>query len=214
MTRSDKKIISIAIALLALAIVAVSAVAQEAEETPPSWQAPPQVSSVEPAAADTMEVLDEPRAAGDQMPADIAEPLDEKATFGMNPDLSRRAIANVSHSVYVVPANDYVCATLTVGEGANLSCAETEDIAAGRSGPSTVSLDGGSIAIYGVVPDGVESVSLQTGESDSAAVEVTDNAYYTVVPAGTTLRNVSYTGPSGQVEFPIYDPSLVFDEEE
>jgi hypothetical protein len=209
---AERKISVAVVSLLLLAVCAVAAVAQEGPgEAPPSNEP---VAAIQPEAADAMEVLDQPRASGDAIPEDVSEPLTNTADFGMNPGLSRRAVANVSHSLYVVPADGYVCATLTVGEGANISCAETETIASGESGPATVSLEGGAIAIYGMLPDGVESVSLQTGESNSAAVEVIDNAYYTVVPAGTALRNVSYTGPSGQVEFPIYDPSLVFDEEE
>ena len=81
----------------------------------------------------------------------------------------------------------------------------------GRAAPATVVIETGDIAIYGVVPDGVESVSVQTGTTESTAVRTEDNGYYTVVPAGTPLRTVGYTGPSGSVEFPIYDPTLVME---
>jgi hypothetical protein len=129
----------------------------------------------------------------------------------MNPNLSRVSVGNATSSLYVIPARGRVCAALTVGEGANVSCPPTADIADGRATPATVVVETGDIAIYGIVPDGVESVSVQTATTESTAVRTQGNGYYTVVPAGTPLRTVSYSGPSGSVEFPIYDPTLVME---
>jgi hypothetical protein len=199
------------IALALLAAMAVVAVADGGDDAPPRVEAD-QITAIEPDAKEAMTVLEEPRVTADRLPADLAETIDERADFGMNPDLSRRAIGNASNSIYALPANDHVCAALTLGEGANLNCATTDQIAAGESGPATVVLATGDVAIYGLVPNGVEAVSVQTGTDVSTTVNTQDNAYYTVVQAGTPLRSVAFDGPSGRVDFPISDPAEVFGE--
>jgi hypothetical protein len=169
----------------------------------------PQITEIEPEARKAMAVLDRHRGEGDALPTDLAGKINAHPDFGMNPSLSRLSIGNLSHSVFVIPADDHVCAVLTLGDGGNLSCPTTEAIAAGQAAAATVVVETGDIAIYGLVPNGVDSVAVRTGTSESTDVEAANNSYYTVVPAGTPLRTVGYTGPSGPVEFPIYDPSLV-----
>ncbi len=193
-------------------LLATTAVVALADEDPPPGQGASQATTIEEDAQEAMAVLVTARDGGDVIPSEVAEPLDERAVFGMNPDLSRLAVGNLSHSVYVVPGTDHVCAAITVGEGANAVCPATTDVASGEAAPATVSLEGEAIAIYGLVPDGVETVTVATGETDSDELEVENNAYYTVLPAGTVLRELSYTGPSGSVAFPIYDPAKAFED--
>lgn len=194
-----------------LAVAAAGAVAGDDESNPPS-RGHAQVQAVEPDAAQALSVLTEARGAADSLPPEIAARMDRHAPFGMNPALSRVAIGNATSSVYVIPASDHVCAVLTMGEGANLSCPALEDVASGDVAPTTVGLEGRDIAIYGLVPDGVDSVSVRTAAS-SIEVETERNAYYTVLPAGTALRTVTYDGPSGLVEFTVHDPSAAFEDE-
>jgi hypothetical protein len=194
-----------------LAVTAVVALADEAEPTATPAEGVEQITTVEPAAEAAMEALEQVRTAADALPADVAEHYDQRAPFGANPGLSRRLIANTTNSVYVVPADDRLCVALTIGQGAGMTCPLTSEVADGLAGPATASLDG-DIAIFGLVPDGVESIDVNTGETDTTQVETTDNAYYTVLPQGAVLRSVSYTGPSGEVEFEIHDPSLAFEE--
>jgi hypothetical protein len=198
-------------AFVALAAMAVAAVAQGGG-TPPG-EGVTQVTAIEQQAHEAMDVLDTPRGQGDALPSEVADSLDEHAKFGMNPDLSRSAIDTAANDVHVVPADDHVCTTLTIGDGASISCPATEDVASGDVGPTVVTLEGGAIGIYGIVPDGISSVTVETGESDSDVVEVTANAYFTALPEGTPLRTLSYTGPSGVVEFTLHDPAVVFEEE-
>lgn len=168
------------------------------------------IESIEERAVAALSVLSVPRRATDALPADLARRMGADAPFGMNPALSRRALGNATHSVFVLPARDHVCVSLTVGEGANLSCPTTDDVTAGLAGPATVGLDRG-VAVYGLVPNGVESVSVDTGVGQTR-VETSSNAYYTVVPDGTPLRHLRYAGPSGPVEFRIHDPAGAFEE--
>jgi hypothetical protein len=199
-------------AVAAVLLVASVAAVADTDENNPRGAGVPQITEIEPEARAAMAVLDEPRGEGDALSAYLDERIDAHADFGMNPALSRLSIGNLSSSVYVIPADDHVCAVLTVGDGANLSCPSTEAIATGQAAAATVVLENGDIAVYGLVPDGVDSVAVGTGTSGSTEVEASSNAYYTVVQAGTPLRTVAYSGPSGAVEFPIYDPSLVGEE--
>lgn len=200
---------SVIVAVALLSVVAVGAFAVDDESDPPGAD-DTRISVIESDAKEAIRVLDRRRVAGDALPAGLTERMNEHANYGMNPDLSRLSIANATHSVYVLPAHDRVCAALTIGGGANVSCPSTEEVAAGRTGASTVLVSTG-IAIYGLVPDGVESVSLQTGTDESTRLNVENNAYYAVVPAGTALRTVRYVGPGGLAEFPVYDPARVIE---
>lgn len=200
----------VAVVLLAMSVGAIA----DTDESNPRGSGVEQVTEIEPAARDAMSVFERPRGEADALPPYLARKMDAHADFGMNPALSRVSIGNATSSLYVVPARGHVCAALTVGEGVNVTCPPTADIADGRAAPATVVNETRDIAIYGVVPDGVESVSVQTGKTESTTVRTEHNGYYTVVPAGTPLRTVSYTGSSGSVEFPIYDPTLVMERDE
>jgi hypothetical protein len=198
----------VGIALVLVAATSVAAVADSNGGSIPPGEGVAQVTEVERSAAEALAVFGKSRTAADVLSREVARSVDKRPIFGVSPDLSRLSIGNTSNSVYVLPARDHVCAMLTVGEGANMTCPPTEQVATGRAGAATVLLQTGDIAVYGIVPDGVGSVSVQTGASSSVATEVRDNAYYAVVQSGTALRTISYSGPSGPVEFPIYDPSL------
>jgi hypothetical protein len=208
-----KRYLPFTVVAVVLLAVSVGAIADTDETNPPSAGVP-QIHEIEPEATEAMAVLERSRGSADALRDDLATKMDAHADFGMNPALSRVSIGNATSSLYVIPARGHVCATLTVGDGANVSCPRTGDIAAGRAAPATVVVETGDIAVYGIVPDGVDSVSVQTGRSESATVETEGNGYYTVIPAGTPLRTVRYTGPSGGAEFPLYDPSLIMKEDE
>jgi hypothetical protein len=193
-----------------VALTAVAAIAQEGGDPLPPGQEAPQVTTIEEQALEAASVLRTARDTGDRLPEELAGKIDERADFGMNPDLSRRAVGGTT-PVYLIPADDHVCAAMTVGDGATVTCATTSDLAGGRVAPATVGLANGAIGIYGIAPDGVDSVSIAAGESSTRA-EVVDNGYLAVIPAGSALESASYTGPSGPVEFPIYDPWTVGEE--
>jgi hypothetical protein len=208
-----KRYLPFALVAVVLLSISVGAIADTDETNPPSAGVS-QIREVEPEAKEAMAVFERSRGSADALRDYLATKMDAHADFGMNPALSRVSVGNATSSLYVIPARGHVCATLTVGEGADVTCPSTEDIAAGRAAPATVVLGTGDIAVYGLVPDGVGSVSVQTGKADSTTVETQGNGYYTVIPAGTPLRTVRYTGPSGRAEFPIYDPSLIMKQDE
>lgn len=206
-----KKGLPFAIVVLGLLAIASAGIAGGDDSNPPGSDVA-QISVIEPSAKEAMNALEGERTVPDGMSAYLTAKMDEHPDFGMNPSLSRLAIGNATHSVYLIPARGHVCASLTVDEGANITCQPVEEIASGAAGPATVSIAGGDIAIYGMVPDGVQSVSVNTGVADSTEIPTENNAYYAVVPAGTPLRTVSYEGPNGQVDFEIVDPLRAVDE--
>jgi hypothetical protein len=210
--RGLRKTILIAIVAAFALAMASSGVAEKDPSNPPGSDVP-QVQAIEPAAEDALSVLGRERSGIDRLPGDMEARLDRHADFGMNPRLSRVSIGNAINSVYLIPARDHVCAGLTVGEGMAIMCPSTEDIAAGKAAPSTVGLTTRDIGIYGVVPDGVEEVTIHAGApSEARPVPVQANAYFTVVQAGTPLHTVRYMGPEGRlVEFEIIDPSRAFE---
>lgn len=192
-----------------LAFTAVGAIAGGDSTNSPSMGVA-QVDAIEPDAKRAMAVLERARDGADALPPELAARMDAQADFGMNPSLSRLAIGNTTNSLYAIPARDHVCAGLTVGEGASVICPSTDDVASGKSAPATVLLTTGDIGIYGIVPDGVDSVSVRGADGSGAReINVESNAYYTVVPAGTSVWTVGYEGPSGRTEFAIHDPSAL-----
>jgi len=196
-----------------LMVASVATIAHGDEEPTPSGQGVTQATTIEQDALDALGVLRVQRTTSDALPEGVAGPLDENARFGMNPDLSRLAIGQATNSVYVIPASDHVCVALTVGEGVGMTCTATEDVAEGNASPVVGMVnDGSAIAIFGIVPDGVDSVTIGTGMSSATEIETTNNVYYTAVEAGTALHSVSYSGPNGEVEWPIYSPQTISEE--
>lgn len=204
----DKRILSLLVVAAALVSVVTVVALAEADgdvDPVPDGSGAAQVTSVTAEAADAVSALAEARTASDEMPAEAEAQIDEHADFGMNPDLSRRSVGGTS-SVYLLPASDHVCAALTNGDTTTVTCPEIDEITGGGAGPATVMLTGEAIGVFGVVPDGVESVTLAYGDGQSRTLEVTDNAYFAALAAGTPVGSVSYDGPTGTVDFPIVDP--------
>jgi hypothetical protein len=204
------KVLLLPLVLVGLLVIASVGLAGNDGSNPPGSDLP-QVTSVEPQAMDALSVFEDDRIVADRLPDLVSEKMDEHASFGRNPHLARLSIGNATNAVYLVPAHDHVCVVLTDAEGASVACPSTEDIARGQAGPGTAGLADRDIAIYGVVPNGVKSVLVNTDGSSTIEMPTENNAYYTVVPAGTPIRTVSYTGPSGPVEFSITDPALAFE---
>lgn len=185
-------------------LFAVGVSASEDDSNPPG-QGMARVTAIQPEAKESLEVFERGRSRLDALPDEYAERMGRRASFGMNPDLSRRAISNLARSIYVIPARDRVCASLASPLGVATTCPPTDDLARGEVGGATVALDTG-VSVYGLVPDGVDSVSIETDEHRSMNVPTEANAYYTVIPLDDRVRSMSYVGPSGPVEFALADP--------
>jgi hypothetical protein len=206
-----KRLLAVVATCCAFAAVAVVASAENPPPAAPGIDAEV-VEEVQPEAEEAVATLEEPRTAIDEMANGADEVIAETADYGANPDLSQLAVGTATHAVYLVPANDRVCIAFTVGEKARGSCFATESVAAGEAGPMTVLLEGGAVAVLGIVPDEVDAVDLDAGTQGPIHIDVVGNVYYRVVPAATAMRSVSYEGPSGHVAFDLVDPRNAFDE--
>lgn len=209
-----KRYLPVALIATALLAVGVAGATADGDESNSPGADQLQITAIESDARQSMAVLREKRSAGDALRDDLAGRMNRRASFGLNPVLSRLAIKNATHSIYVIPAREHVCVAFTDPVGAGLICPSTDDVARGNASPATAALETGGVAVFGVVPDGVDSVELSAGASEPIDVATEANVYYTVIPSGTPLGSVSYVGPSGPVKFPIYDPALVLKEDQ
>jgi hypothetical protein len=116
-----------------------------------------------------------------------------KGPFGANLTLARRVTGDAG-DVRVVPANDdYLCLRGEDSVGSVWTCTPTDVAEAGRLVLSLRTPGSSSVPVYGVVPDGVKSVTL-TDATGTRALAV-DNNVYTVVADSPT--SVEYSDGSG-----------------
>lgn len=80
-------------------------------------------------------------------------------------------------------------------EGPGGECVSPEDAAAGRSA-FTVE-QGRGAEVFGLVPDGVDSVTVTLANGDTVKAPVQDNVYSVLVP--TPSAKVTFKGPDGPV---------------
>lgn len=154
------------------------------------------VPAVEPEQAESIEALRRDRTSDDALPLQWRGALtqgdaaDER--WGANPHLSRRT----APGVWIVPGDDYVCvANSSPGEGAlGFGCAANDDVKRGLLAPSDVDQNGNGV-LTGVLPDGVETVTLADRDGSERTVSVKHNTYRAAI--GPDLKEVRFTGPDG-----------------
>lgn len=113
------------------------------------------------------------------------------ASTGANVNLSRRA---GDTGVSLVPGDGELCIIVPRG----MSC---RDEAAAVGAPVVTGEGSGSAYVSGLVPDGVQSVTVATAKGNVDA-PVQDNAYSVEAQSPSGL---SYEGPDGAVRFPFGD---------
>ena len=174
---------------------AIAAAGDDADPAPvpeaQAAQAEP-VATVPEEQADQIEELDRPRTSDDAMPSEWREELttgdgsDEH--WGANPSLARRT----APGTWILPADGYVCvANATPGEGAlGFGCATPDDVAKGLLAPSDVDANGNGV-LTGVLPDGVDEVTLVDLDGATRTVAVDRNTYRVAIDAN--LKEVRFT---------------------
>jgi hypothetical protein len=159
-----------------------------------------------------MAVFSHGRASSDALPAELASTLPR--TLGQSggdvrSNDSRKALSVDDHrSVYVVPTSDGVCAALTNGTGAGVHCVGDGQLAVGVQKPSSlysgceVEDESGvprckSVALYGLVPDGIEKVLAKLSDGSVVTGTVGGNAYVIDSAASNEPVSVTYQDDSG-----------------
>jgi hypothetical protein len=149
--------------------------------------------------AEQIDQLDRPRNSDDALPAEWREELSSGSEsdehWGANPALSRRT----APGTWILPGDGYVCvANATPGEGAlGFGCATPEDVEKGLLAPSDVDANGNGV-LTGVLPDGVNEVTLIDHDGGTRTVAVERNTYRAAIDAN--LKEVRFTDAGGEVQ--------------
>lgn len=154
------------------------------------------VQSVEPEQAEDIGQLRRGRTGDDALPPTWREALTEGENadehWGANPALAR----HTAPGVWIVPGDGYVCvASRTPDDGAlGFGCATPEDVDRGLLAPSDVDEHGNGV-LTGVLPDGVEEVTLVDLDGSTRTAEVDRNTYRAAIDAN--LKEVRFRGSDG-----------------
>jgi hypothetical protein len=169
----------------------------------------PQAQTPSPRMERNLSIIDRPREPDDALPPRgrslLSKDANEPDYDGANPALSRRArVAVDGVGFWVVPGNDTVCIVASTGSAAAGGCAPTRIVLQGTfarsSGGTGFGLDPGEMVHYGIVPDGIERVTLETTEGDKS-LPVQDNVWAVTAKFGS-LDAVRFAS----VRIPISDP--------
>jgi hypothetical protein len=189
-------------AVAAACLVATGAVTALAEDQPaPATNEVaatdnPTTQTVQWAQARRFAELRRDRDAGDALPDHWRERLarTQSRRWGSNPDLARR----VDPGVWLIPGNGYIClANVTPRDGSlGFGCATPSQVEQGLLQPSDLNAEGSGV-VTGVMPDGVQSVTLVNLDGSRREVAVDNNVYRAAVDA--QIKEVRWTDALGVV---------------
>jgi hypothetical protein len=186
------------VAALAIAAVGgpVAVTLAQADDPPPST--PPTSTVPVPATAeqkDAFAILD--RSANPAEEAnDLITQLADAASRGFDADGARIVGATDAGPIWLVPANGALCLALedTEGGSAGASCEPSDNVIARGI---TV---GDGTHVYGLVPDGVDSVDV-TDDDDTTTIDLDPGS--SVYTLGTGHVTVAVDGPDGLTSFDV-----------
>jgi hypothetical protein len=191
-------------ACLAACLAGGTAIATAGDDVDPAPGPEAKAAEAQPVAAvpeeqaAQIDQLDRPRNSDDALPKEWRDKLasgdasDEH--WGANPSLARRT----APGTWIVPGDGYVCvANATPGEGAlGFGCATPEDVERGLLAPADVDANGNGV-LTGVLPDGVDEVTLVNHDGSTRTVAVERNTYRAAIDAD--LQEVRFTDAHGGV---------------
>lgn len=205
MTRRMLRVIAASAVAALLGGVAVNAVARDSSDPTASKSPTPTVAA---GLEQGLGVFADARSAEDALPVAALRQLPPVDHDGINPDLARRALASGDQTLYLVPAQDTICAMLVSPDGSAWTpCSYSDAVAKGINGPA-VSVEGKLVTILGVVPDDVEAVDVILGEREQRTIPVENNAFIGRFDIGDQPTMVTYTSASGPVTFPVKVPDI------
>jgi len=140
--------------------------------------APPAVATLPADLTKSIGVLARPRTPQDALPPQAHERITSHAELGENVESARHALTTSSGEQYfVVPANGSACLYDQNGGGACLPNADAESGRLVGVDLCAPHLAAGSVRVYGLVPDGVESVALSVAGGRAYSTAVSNNVY-------------------------------------
>jgi hypothetical protein len=201
MTIGSIRFITRAGACAAVCVAATGAVVAGADPAPPEQSelaaanASP-ISAVQFAQAQRFGEFRRPRAGGDSMPQQWEQALSDDrrrdSIWGANPGLSRR----VAPGVWLIPGNGFICvAQVSAADGSlGFGCATPLQAEEGLLQPAELDNDGNGI-VTGVLPDGVQSVTLVDRDGSRREAPVERNVYRAAIDA--QIDEVRWTDSDG-----------------
>jgi hypothetical protein len=148
-----------------------------------------------------------PRTHDDRLPAIAATEVRGLGPESVRPPATIKAQATDGVQLFLTPAAESVCVSLIGEAGATVNCLPREMIEQGSGEPSpSMVLTGCTFPakdpslpackraiLYGVVPDGVEQVTLDARDAASKpTVNVVRNSYVMDVPIGQETLSIKY----------------------
>jgi hypothetical protein len=155
----------------------------------------PKLVEVSAQQAESFAVLRRPQRQSDRLPESRWEAFEVgmRARRGLNPALARRVITPAG-DVWVVPGNGHI--SLAVDGGT--TCNRTEHAARRGMVTWTSRRSTGQGIVHGLVPDGVEEVTLNTATDTSTTIRIDENVYGAVLDGH--FRSLRFSGLAGTVE--------------
>lgn len=176
-------------------------IAANAQDTPaPEGNVPASAAPSEPLGA-SIGVLRRPAVGDDQLPEDARALLDHMHFAEADPAQAiqyqdaRRVYDGAGQEVFLVPAGDHVCSTISNTFGVHSLCAAVDMIASGEHLPYSVQNTGHGQSVVGIAPDGVSDVSVTLGDGTHERIAVKSNVF--VIDTDASLESVQWTDPAG-----------------
>lgn len=200
-------ILAVGLALCVSVAASLVAFAQEGSE----GSQPADLPSSGSASTPLVEAFGLPLAADDALPVAAAQELALRTVPGLEAANTVRALSAGPWDIYLTPARGGAC--LSIGDrigGASVACFSREALQAGDGSPAGGILTGcravspeapvcQNVVLYGVVPDRVDQISVETEAGSSATATVENNAYLVELPLSSRPRAVRYTADQGTV---------------
>jgi hypothetical protein len=155
----------------------------------------PMLVAVSAEQAESFAVLRRPQRENDRLPEGRWGEFEvgRRARRGLNPALARR-VTTPAGEVWVIPGDGYISLDL----GGRMTCNPTEHAARQGMVTWTSRRSTGQGIVHGLIPDGVEEVTLITAADTSSIVRVSENVYGAVLDQ--PFKSLRFSGPTGTVE--------------
>ena len=147
-------------------------------------------------------ILRRPRDGSDVLPSGLVTEVTNTpgdGGYGLNPSLSRRALGASGGIAWLVPGNGNLCLEVRfpVAGGGGV-CGPNAEFSSGREIAIGFSAQAPTVqGVAGVVPDGVDRVTITPMTGQELVTPVEGNVYNTEIPTGAF--SVMFTGPTGPI---------------
>jgi hypothetical protein len=192
MQRTTKLTLIIATVLALGGGVSVLAIAGSDAPEPPAPK--PLATTIDAQLVASFAIFDRDADADDRIPYAVSQALAHATTIdGANADLSRRSASNEVGTLFVTAGNDSVCTNLADENGAGGGCVPVALALTGKSVTTEQLTDG--VVVSGIVPDGVESVTVTLSDGTAQSAPVESNGY--IVKVAGAPKTLDYVDADG-----------------